>query len=188
MEATAAATRELDNQLVEETLRGSREAFGTLVEQHFDHAFAVAYRILAQKEDAEDAVQDGFIKALEKLSSFDLSRPLKPWLLRIVANRAYDLREARSVRTTQALDEGLVGHAAGPEQELENAELGERLRAALRQLPEQQRVIVELFEIEGMNSAEISEGLGIPRGTVRWTLHQARKVLREAMETMKNDC
>lgn len=179
------ATVEDDLRLVERVRNGDTEAYGDLVQRHMQRAFAIAYRILEHREDAEDVVQDAFLRALENLDTLQAERPFHPWFYRIVANRAISFRRARRVRETDALPEQLTASQPSPAQDAERAELRARLASAVAALPERQRLIVQFSELEGMTSTEIAEVLEIAPGTVRWHLHQLRHTLRTALEPLK---
>jgi len=170
-----------DSALVQRVRRGETAAFDTLVRRHMKSAFAVAYRILGQREDAEDLVQEAFVAALEHLDTFDLGREFRPWLLRIVANRAINARQHRERRRTEQIPEHAPAATRSPAVAVEQHELQERLRIALDSLPERQQTIMRLAGYEGLNSTDIGEILHIPAGTVRWELHQARRALRAAL-------
>jgi RNA polymerase sigma-70 factor, ECF subfamily len=176
-----------DARLVERVLGGDAEAYGELVARHMRRAFAIAWRILEHREDAEDVVQDSFLRALERLDTLDLGRPFRPWFYRIVLNQALNFRRARSVRATQPLPEQLAGDAPGPERAAEDAALGAALRTAVAALPERQRTIVQLAELEGLSSGEVAAILEISAGTVRWHLHEARRTLRAVLEPLKGE-
>jgi RNA polymerase sigma-70 factor, ECF subfamily len=176
-----------DALLVERVLRGDAEAYGELVARHMRRAFSIAWRILEHREDAEDVVQDSFIRALERISTLDSSRPFRPWFYRIVVNQALNFRRSRSVRATDALPEQLAAADGSPERAAEDAVLRQELRSALAALPERQRTIVQLAELEGLNSSEIAEILEVSAGTVRWHLHEARRTLREVLGRWKEE-
>jgi RNA polymerase sigma-70 factor, ECF subfamily len=171
-----------DTGLVELVRDGDSRAFGVLVQRHMRRAFRVAYRVLGHREDAEDLVQDAFIAALEGIDTFQQGRSFGPWFYRIVVNRGLNARKARSIRTTEQLPIDVASAEPLPDRAAEQSELRVRLRDALGELPEKQRVATELFELEGFSGAEIAEILEIPAGTVRWHLHQARQALRSSME------
>lgn len=167
--------------LVENVRRGDAGAFDALVERYMQRAFGVSYRLLGNREDAEDLVQEAFITVLRKIDTFERGRAFSPWFFRVLVNRGLNARKARALRTTDELPEHAAAGGASPERAAERAELRGRLRAAMDGLPERQRVIVELFELEGFGSGEIAEILEISDGTVRWHLHEARKTLRQAL-------
>jgi RNA polymerase sigma-70 factor, ECF subfamily len=164
---------------VERVQAGDTEAFDLLVRRYMRQAFAVAYRVLGHREDAEDVVQEAFLAALANIRTFDTSRRFGPWLYRIVVTRGLNFRKARSRRTTEALeDAGVASGAPGPADDAEQAGLKATVAAALARLPERQRMVVQLFELDGFSGAEIATMLGISPGTVRWYLHEARQALR----------
>jgi RNA polymerase sigma-70 factor, ECF subfamily len=170
-----------DADLVDAARGGDTQAFDALVRRYMRRAFAVAYRLLGRRPDAEDALQDAFVAALTKLDTFDRQRPFGPWLLRIVANRSINLRKGLAVRRTEPIPAGVASRAASPLEEAERSEVRAELQRALAQLPEQQRWILELFELDGFTGPEIAEMLDLPAGTVRWHLHQARHRLRAVL-------
>ena len=174
-------------ELVARTLAGDRAAFGTLVERYAGQARRVARAVLADPDDADDAAQDAFLSALVKLAQYDPARPFGPWLMRIVANAATDRRRRRAIRRTEPLDVGLVGGGTRPDIAAERAALGERLRAALDELPPRRRLAVVLFDVEGYSHAEIAQALGIPEGTVRSEVFHARRRLRVLLADWKEE-
>ncbi len=158
---------------------GDLEAYDLLVRRYMRSAFAVAYRLLGHREDAEDVVQEAFLAALAGIAGFDVTRRFGPWLHRIVLTRGLNFRKARSRRTMQSVDDaGLASAAPGPVADAEQAGLRATVGAALDRLPERQRLVVQLFELDGFSGAEIAATLGISPGTVRWYLHEARQALR----------
>lgn len=170
-----------DAELVARIRRGDAEAYDALVGRYMRVAYRIAFRLLGHREDAEDLVQDAFVAALENLDGFRPGRSFKPWLVRILVNRGTNARRARAVRVTEPLPDDAVASVPPPDRDAEQAELRDRTRAALDALPERQRIIAELFELEGFTGAEIAEMLEISPGTVRWHLHQARGALRAAL-------
>jgi RNA polymerase sigma-70 factor, ECF subfamily len=176
-----------DMLLVERVLRGDAEAYGELVTRHMRRAFSIAWRILEHREDAEDVVQDAFVRALERLNTLDVERGFRPWFFRIVVNQALNFRRARSVRATDPLPADMPATTASPERAAETSALRIRLNAAMNALPERQRLIVQLAELEGLNSAEIADVLDVSAGTVRWHLHQARQNLRAVLQSARED-
>jgi RNA polymerase sigma-70 factor (ECF subfamily) len=170
--------------LIDAAKVGDAKAFDELVRRHMQRAYWVAYRLLGQRQDAEDIVQDAFLAALVKLDTFERGRPFGPWLLRIVANRGINLRKARALRHAEPIPEQVASREASPLESTERSELREKLQSALAELPEQQRWVVELFELDGFTSPEIAEMLDLAEGTVRWHLHQARQALRASLDRL----
>lgn len=155
------------------------------MERYAAQARRVARAVLGDPDDADDAAQDGFLSALVKLAQYDSRRPFGPWLMRIVANAATDRRRRRNVRRAEPLDPSLVGGGPRPDAAAVQSELGDRLRAALAELPERRRTAVVLFDVEGYSHAEIAGILGIPEGTVRSEVFHGRRRLRALLEDWK---
>jgi RNA polymerase sigma-70 factor (ECF subfamily) len=171
--------------LVVRVQRGDRDAFDELARRYSRRAFAIAYRILRHTQDAEDLVQDAFIAALAAIATFDSARPFGPWFFKIIVNRALNAVNARSTRERYAtvirISNDVVALDGDP---AERSEIRTRFRTAIEALPHHQQLIVELSDIDGRSSTEIGEMLDLPRGTVRWHLHQARKTLRVTLAAL----
>lgn len=180
--SAAGAVEISDAELASRVQNGDSAAFDTLVRRHMQRAFRVAMRLLGQPQDAEDLVQDAFLAALEKIDTFDTQRDFAPWFYRILVNRCLNARKARARRTTSEVPADAASSVASPLLETERSEIRRHLKQAMKLLPERQRTIVAMFDLEGFSSPEIAEIMGISDGTVRWHLHQARRVLREALE------
>jgi RNA polymerase sigma-70 factor (ECF subfamily) len=171
-----------DRELVLRIQNGDADAFDLLVRRHLPRARLVARRLMQDPDDADDLVQDGFLRALEKIATFDLARPFEPWFTRLLVNLGLDLRRRQTVRRTERHDPETFPGGASPAREAERSELRDSLTRALEKLPERQRLIVSLFEIDGHSTEEVASMLKVSQVTVRWHLHQARKSLREALK------
>ena len=162
---------------------GDQNAFAGLVRLHQRRAYLVARAIVTVHEDAEDAVQEGFVRAYQAINRFDTAQSFGPWLNRIVANAALDIARRRKVRNTEELTDAIRSPFRDP---AEDAELKERLAAALAELPERARSVIVLHDVEGFTHAEIGTMLGIPGGTARSDLHHARQKLRGLLGDLKD--
>jgi RNA polymerase sigma-70 factor (ECF subfamily) len=184
----AAGSRDDDEPaLVARALAGDRTALGVLVTRFAGPVRRLAFAILRDPDEADDAAQDGLLQALVKLDRYDPTRPFGPWLMRIVANAAIDRRRRRAVRHTSELDEGLAGGGPLPDVEVERLALRQRLATALDKLPQRYRMALVLFDVEGYSQAEIAEILGVAPGTVRSAVFHARRRLRRWLEDWKED-
>ena len=167
-----------DASLVRRAQAGDTEAFGALVGRYMRAAYAVSLSVTGRHDDAEDAAQEGFMVALERLDDCRTPDRFAGWLLTIVRNRARNLVRREVLRDTDAVPETAAARGRTPEKATEHAELQERLGRALQRLSEVPREIVLLHDLEGWRHREIAEHLGIPSGTVRSHLHFAKQALR----------
>jgi RNA polymerase sigma-70 factor (ECF subfamily) len=165
---------------------GDTQAFAVLVRRHQRRAYAVARAIVLTHEDAEDAVQEGFLHAFRALDRFRPEQAFGAWLHRIVANAALDLSRRRKVRDADELPE-TVASPRGARDAAERDELRARLRAGLDRLAPRQRAVIVLHDVEGFKHAEIGGMLGIPEGTARSDLHHARAQLRRLLGAVRGE-
>lgn len=164
--------------------RGDHDAFAALVHLHQRRAYAVTRAIVATHEDAEDAVQEGFLHAYRALDRFLPDQPFGAWLYRIMANSALDLVRRRKVRDADELTEAVALPFRDPG---EADELRTRLGEALTHLTERQRSVIVMHDVEGFTHGEIGGMLGIPEGTARSDLHHARATLRGILRDVRSD-
>lgn len=176
--------RARERALVLAAQEGDDAAFAALVRLHQQRAYAVARAIAATHEDAEDAVQEGFLHAYRALDRFRPDQPFGAWLHRIVANAALDLARRRKVRQAEELPETVASPFRDP---AEASDLRQRLTRALALLGDRQRSVIVLHDVEGFKHAEIGLMLGIPEGTARSDLHHARAHLRRALGDVRRD-
>ncbi len=176
--------------LITRVQRGDQAAFDALARRYSARAFAVAYRVLRQRQDAEDLVQDAFLVALDKIATYDATRPFAPWFLRIVFTRGLNERKARAARErrVQAVDSSELesrssgaGWGGRADADTYRHEIRRRFNEALQGLSERRRLIVQLADVDGMTGDDIADIVGLPSGTVRWHLHEARRTLRQAL-------
>jgi RNA polymerase sigma-70 factor (ECF subfamily) len=163
--------------------RGSNDAFSALVRIHQRRAYAIVRAIVLSHEDAEDAVQEGFLHAHRALDRFRPDQPFGAWLYRIMANAALDLVRRRKVRMAEELPETIPMPFRDP---AESGELRERLQDALTHLTHRQRAVIVMHDVEGFTHGEIGRTLGIPEGTARSDLHHARAALRKLLGNLRS--
>ena len=171
-----------DAALIRRVRAGDVTAFDALVAEYMRPAFQMAYRVVGHREDAEDLVQESFLAAHQYLDTFDIERPFGPWLNRIVMNRGANLRRSRTRRQTEP-EMDAVSTAPSALDDTTRSETRDLLLRALATLSAKQRMIVILFDVDGMTSTEIGERLMLAPGTVRWHLHEARRILRGALSS-----
>jgi RNA polymerase sigma-70 factor (ECF subfamily) len=177
--------------LIRDAQRGEINAYNTLVLQYQEQAYNVAYRIMGDLDSAADATQEAFISAYKALRSFR-GGSFKGWLLRIVTNACYDELRRRKRRPQaslealhvedEAADLNLVSHTENPESYTQRMELQAAIMSCLQALPEDQRAIAILSDIEGLSYEEIAESVGVALGTVKSRLSRSRARLRDCLQ------
>lgn len=179
-----------DRAWVEAAKGGDVEAFRRLHEVHRDVAFRVAWRVVGNRHDALDVVQDAFVRAFEKLATFTGQSSFRSWLLRIVSNRAIDYRRSRRVRRALPFSNGTVDGVGGapepatddpPGSPAERGELKDAIAAAMDALSDDARQVISMYAGGEMTYQEIADALGIPIGTVMSRLYHARRRMREML-------
>jgi len=169
-----------DRDLILRARRGDAkaDAFGELVTRYQVSVFNVCYRILHERAEAEDLAQESFMRAFERLNTFDLEREFGPWIRRVAANLCLNYLESRKV-TTQFDEERDADKGQQPEAVTEIRERSEQIRQALASLPPHYRVVIELRHYQEMSYDEIAAELNIPLSDVKSHLFRARKILSE---------
>jgi len=165
-----------DEELLQALREGRLWAFQAVYRKHGESMVRFATQLLGNQADAEDAVQEAFLTLHRKIAGFRGRSSLATWLYRVLVNRALKIRKRR--RPMESLDETTPLAGAGPPGALASAEAGAAMAKAIDALPERQRVVFTLSEIEGFTTMEIGEILGLRSGTVRFHLCKAREGLR----------
>lgn len=172
-----------DEELAKRVQRGNRAAFARLVRRYLRPVRAIASSLLREQADVEDVAQETFLNALDRIETYDPDRPFAPWLYQIARNAARQRIQGRSRGEMTAVpEEGLPNEYAGPEEEFERAEVRRRLRTAVAGLPERQRTVFRLLDVEGFSADEAAEMLGLTAGTIRSHLSRARSALRDVLD------
>jgi RNA polymerase sigma-70 factor (ECF subfamily) len=180
-----------ESEAVARMRRGDIGGLEVLVRRHQGRAVRAAHLIVGERPLAEDVVQDAFVRAFERIGSFDAERRFGPWFMRIVLNGAIDAASRGRRRTSrEAPLDGALGaegtaepadREALPDELAERGDLRERVLEALSGLPPTQRAAVVQRYYLGMSEAEMAEGGSSPPGTIKWRLHAARKRLSELL-------
>jgi RNA polymerase sigma-70 factor (ECF subfamily) len=175
-----------ETELVERARRGDLRAWETIVRTHQGIAFRTAYLLTGSAADAEEAAQDGFVKAYRALGRFRRGAPLRPWLVRIVANEARNRRRSAARRerlSLRAAAEARPGDAVpSPEAALLSRESQEQLLVAVERLSDDHRDAITCRYFLDLSEDETAAALGVRRGTVKSRLSRALERLREELE------
>jgi RNA polymerase sigma-70 factor (ECF subfamily) len=184
------ATARDDDALIRAAQAGDLEAFNLLVQRHERPVFNVALRLLRDVGLAEDATQDTFIRAWQNIRTFQTGS-VRSWLYKIATNRSYDMLRASARRPAGSLEAEIVeiepiwtSGGTGDESPDAHAlrrELSIYLERALTALPEDQRMVVLLVDVQGLDYHEVAEAMGIALGTVKSRLSRARAKIRQAL-------
>ncbi len=181
---------ESDGALVQRAQAGDREAFRVLVERHSRSVFRLAFRLTGNEQDADDVVQESFIKAHRRLTRFESRSTFSTWLYRITANCAVDLLRAR--KTHESLDADEPGSTAAPpeamttppnqERQALGGQIQARVRAALTHLTENERMAFVLRHVEGLSIEEIARQMNLRTNATKHSIFRAVRKMRIALE------
>lgn len=185
MDATEAAA------VLARARRGDGDAFRTLVERHSRSVFRLAYRMTGNEQDAEDVVQESFLRAYKQLDRFESRANFGTWLYRIAANCSVDLMRAKQSRGDRSRGEPLdelnevSGEMPGPERLAESAEIERRVGHALGALSPLERAAFTLRHYEGRSIEEISATLGLGTSAAKHSVFRAVRKLRAALAPLR---
>ncbi|HEY2826588.1 MAG TPA: sigma-70 family RNA polymerase sigma factor [Pirellulales bacterium] len=165
--------------LVQRSLAGDQTAMLALVDCYQGQVFGLCYRMLGQRQDAEDMAQETFVRALRSLKQWDSTREFLPWLLAIAGNRC---RTCLAQRMRRPSTTSLVESLADRQPDAGRARhLAEEVQQALGRLREEYRLVFLLFHEQELSYAEIGAALNCPLGTVKTWVHRARRELIEML-------
>lgn len=174
--------------------KGDLSAFNRLVMAYQGTAYNVAYRVTGNRESAADACQDSFLKAYKSIKQYQ-GGSFKSWLLRIVTNTCYDHIRYKNRRPATSLEDltenpddhstKLISNTERPEDHVLRNEIKDMLQLSINQLPEDQRTVLVLSDVQGLSYHEISEIINQPLGTVKSRLSRARRRLRTYLMQQK---
>jgi RNA polymerase sigma-70 factor (ECF subfamily) len=190
-EADGLAARTVKTLQAEGRHADARERFSELVARHQRRASRIAYHYLRDTADADEAVQDAFVKVFTHITSYREDLPFEVWFTRILVNACLDLRKSRSRRLRWAVpmlsptDVAPAEPATpdpSPEQRLVSQERANEITAAVDSLPDRQRTVFALCHFAEQTTAEVSEALGLSEATVRVHLFRAIRKLRRLLE------
>lgn len=173
--------------LISRSQSGDLEAFNAIVERYQSHVYNLSARIMGNLASAEDATQETFISAYRAIRRYR-GGSFRGWLLRIATNQCYDMLRAMKRRPADSLDESLQNpgfrlpsSGESPEQIALRGELAEQIQRAILTLPDDQRAVVVLIDVQGFSYEEAAQAAGTSIGTIKSRLSRARARLREQL-------
>ena len=178
-----------DYDVIRRILEGNKKAYAELVERHKDRAMTLALKMLKNRQDAEEALQDAFVRVFNALPRFEWKSSFSTWFYRIVYNVCATELSRRDDKQMQSIheedEEGssieIVSDEIAPDLALESSELNAFVAEEIDKLPEAYGPTFTLFFVQDMSYDEIVEVTGLPLGTVKARLFRARMLLREAV-------
>jgi len=187
-ETAAGLAQRRDAALIDRARRGDLDAFNDLVAAYQGQLFGLVARMVPDRDQAADVVQEAFFSDCRNLASFR-GGTVRGWLSRIAVNAAMDIQRARRRRPVQPYPEledevwqPPAGPSADPERHVLKAERSRALDDALGRIASDQRAAIVLFDVEGYDYAEIAEMTGVSLGTVKSRIHRGRLALRALLE------
>ena len=168
---------------ITQALVGEQQAFAKLMQRYTGAVFGLSYRMLGNPQDAEDAVQEIFLRAYSRLNTFDRTRRFSTWLLSIASNYCIDRLRRRRYNwlTLDDVAFALPSSEAGPERSALQQEQRQLVHDALQRLPETYRLVAVLRYMNDLSYDEIGQVTGLPESTIKTRLHRARHMLAEAL-------
>lgn len=185
MRPSGVMTNDPDISLVDRILAGDQQAFAELVDKHKSYAFTIAYKILQNKPEAEEAAQDSFIKAYHHLAGFGKQAKFSTWLYRIVFNTAITYKR-KNRQQFQSIENTVLEYIGEGEGSLEKTDKRKYLDQALARLNETDRTALTLFYLEEFSLDEIAEIMNMQANTIKVRVHRARQRLAEELKNILN--
>lgn len=178
---------ETDTRIIEEVRAGNIRRFSKLVDRHKNRAMTLAFRLIGAKEDAEEIVQDAFVRAFRNLGDFRGDAKFTTWFYRIVYNlcmtRLRQRRTAPDMVNMETVEERILADEEGMavHERIDRADFQTLVQKEIQGLPERYRSAITLFYVQEMNYEEIAQVLGKPLGTVKTDLFRGRNILRRRL-------
>ena len=184
----------LVNKRIKQVLKGDQNAYADIVNLYQHKLYQICYRMLGNKQEAEDIAQEAFVRAYINLHSYDQKRKFSTWIYRIATNLCIDrIRKKKpdyyldaEVAGTDGLDmySQIAADEQLPEDVVAQMELQDRIQYEISRLPDKYRSVIVLKYIEELSLQEISEILDMPLGTVKTRIHRGREALRKQLNNL----
>lgn len=174
--------------IIKEVKSGNKMAFRYLVEEHQQYAFNVAFRVVCNEEDAKDVVQESFIKIWKNIDSFNAKLKFTTWMYKIIINSAVDklrsAKRAKMIHIDKVSEKLFCLEKHSQDVQIENRELGDMITLISDGLPEKQKLVFVLRDLQGFNSIEVQSILDMPETSVKSNLYNARQFVRKKLSKL----
>lgn len=174
-----------EEQFIKRAKIGDSKSFGQLVTKYQKRAFNLAFRIVCDEDDAQDVVQESFIKIWKNMKMYNQNIKFSTWMHTIVTNTAIDLQRSNSKKSLIDIDNVEINVRQlvdNPEDEMDNKELGSLIKLASNELTPKQRIVFVLRDLQGLKSEEVSEILKLSANSIKSNLYHARKAIKEKLQ------
>jgi RNA polymerase sigma factor (sigma-70 family) len=183
MRPSAVMTNDPDISLVNRIIAGDQTAFAELVDKHKSYAYTIAYKILQNRPEAEEAAQDSFIKAYHHLGGFNRQSKFSTWFYRIVFNTSITYKRKKR-HQFQSIESTVIGYAQENDGMLEKTDKKKYLDQALLRLNEADRTALTLFYLDEFSLEEIAEIMNMQPNTIKVRIHRARQRLADELKNI----
>jgi RNA polymerase sigma-70 factor (ECF subfamily) len=181
------STKTSDGQLIDAVIRGDQAAYRSLIDRYQKYVFTITYNILKNREEAEEAAQDVFIKVYKKLRSFERKSKFSTWLYTIAYRTGLDYQKkkkyhTRSIDSEESYLQIEDTKSKNPDQSMHQADLKEKLKAAIEQLKPADASVITLFYLHEKSVQEVAQIMDLTVSNVKTKLHRLREALRQQLE------
>jgi RNA polymerase sigma factor (sigma-70 family) len=171
--------------IIDRVLAGEQKAYAEIVEKHKRYVFTIAFKVLQNRPEAEEAAQDAFIKAYHHLAGFNRQSKFSTWVYRIVFNTAISYKR-KNKPFFQTIEQTVIAYSQEAEGVLEKTDKRYYLNQAMARLNEADRTALSLFYLEEFSLEEIAEITGMQANTIKVRIHRARQRLADELKTILN--
>ncbi len=179
-------TEQEENQLIDRILAGEEALYATLVNRYKSYAYTIAFKVVNNRSEAEEAAQDGFIKAFRYLRTFNREAKFSTWLYRIVFNTAVSYKR-KNRQQFQSIENSIIEYHERADREMEKDDKQIFVAKAIDKLSDADRVAVQLYYIKEYSLEEVAEMLGQNINTLKVRVHRARQRLADELKKMLHE-
>ncbi|MFT8363110.1 MAG: RNA polymerase sigma factor SigW [Sporolactobacillus sp.] len=186
-----------EKKLIKRIKKGDHQAFAEMVDDYKNKVYIICFRMVGDRQEAEDLTQETFLRAFRFIGQFDSTRKFSTWLFRIATNLSIDALRRKKPGVSLdaelpgteglALESVLPDKQATPDEQMVQSELEAAVQKEIQRLPEKYRTAIILKYMEDLSLKEISEIMGIPVATVKTRIHRGREMLRKYLVVVRGE-